>query len=57
MHTTHPALPDADDQREASALTPLRVWFSHPTGCLCDPCAWVDHWIDRDDDRTLEGIR
>jgi hypothetical protein len=26
------------------------TWESHPSGCACMQCAYVDHWLDRDDD-------
>lgn len=34
----------------------------HPEGCLCVSCAmfdvnYIQHWMDRDDDRTLEGTK
>ncbi len=61
IHTTHPAGTGFIDQKQASAFTPLRVWFSHDHDVdgtpMCEPCAYVESHLDDDDDRTLEAVR
>lgn len=60
MHTTHPA-GTAIDQKPVEASTPLLTWFSHDHDYdgtpRCWECAYVEHHLDDDDDRTLEGTR
>lgn len=34
-------------------VNPVAIWRSHPHGCLCEACGYVDHHLDRDDDREL----
>jgi hypothetical protein len=41
-----------EDVIQRRDLEPLAVatWLDHATGCQCETCQYVDHWLDRDDD-------
>lgn len=36
---------------DLAGMNPVSVWRSHPTGCVCMFCEYVDHHLDDNDDR------
>lgn len=40
---------------DLASATGLQAWLSHPDGCLCAHCVFVNGNLDRDDDTAFEG--
>ena len=33
--------------------SPVAIWRSHPHGCRCTPCSYVNYHLDDDDDERI----